>query len=378
MSSGVFGDKTQPQSVALDGKDFLAVGIDDGAGAAWSSPGDLSSFATVEDPGAVTTEGLVLKGVAARDGQAVASGWTTEGGAHQAAIITRADAGSGWEQAKTDVDKSVLTEVGATAGDGQGWVAVGASSPVAMQDVAGAKPLVLFSDDGRTWSSVAPPLPAGWIGGGMVAVTATGPGTAFPGYVAVGAGVRNDPTTGSTTRGGIVWHSSDHGRTWQIVSDENFIDDGRGVSSDAVAADKSTIFVGGWADKLGASPGANGVIDQPGEYWHITAADGGHWKRNADDLPAGRSSRVTAMTALPGGGVAVATQLRDSDGKGEPDTGAEANPEMQLTTTTDGETYTDLTQFEAREVTSMVSDGKVVVFVGTNAQGAGDSWYTEL
>ncbi len=103
-----------------------------------------------------------------------------------------------------------------------------------------------------------------------------------------------------------MWHSKDDGATWNIVSDENFDEEGRDFGALFAAADDDTIVVGGVGTVVGenAEDGRLGAID-----W--TIGSDGVVERAIDTLDPGRNSVTTALVARPDGGFLTTTQLFD-------------------------------------------------------------------
>jgi hypothetical protein len=83
---------------------------------------------------------------------------------------------------------------------------------------AGSVPVAFTSVDGNAWQPTADlPLPAGVTGAEAWDVTYAASGTAYPGVIVVGTGTADDKQL--TLRNvGIVWQSTDMGKTWLRVS----------------------------------------------------------------------------------------------------------------------------------------------------------------
>jgi hypothetical protein len=165
-------------------------------------------------------------------------------------------------------------------------------------------PVAFTSSDGKSWErSGELPLPDGVAAAEAFSVTYAPAGTAFPGVLVVGSGWAADPTI--TRRDvAIVWQSTDGGRTWKVVSDEAFDQEGRNLSSRFIAADARTIVVAGFGDVQGTKNNQVTAID-----WTVGAD--GTWGRVVDTLKADRSSITTALIARPGGGFLTTSEVHD-------------------------------------------------------------------
>jgi hypothetical protein len=201
----------------------------------------------------------------------------------------------------------------------------------------GTVPFAFTSPDGNDWQPTADlPLPDGVTGAAAVAVTYAPDGTAYPGVVVVGTGWTDEAQRRTV---GIVWHSSDEGGTWDIVSDDSFDEAGRNLGPMFVAADSDTIVVAGIANL----PGGSG---EDGQYAAMdwTIGSDGSVERAIDSLDPGRSSETTALIARPDGGFLTATQLYDVGSApthaGDAPTG---DPVARAWSSVDGYAWTDQT-----------------------------------
>ncbi len=234
----------------------------------------------------------------------------------------------------------------AAVGDGNGgtqFMAVGAhanSKSGQVGDPSATLPVAIFSSDGKTWKTTAPmPLPDKAAGGEAWSVVEAGSNAAFQGTIVVGIGWVADKALGARVIG-IVWQSTDGGRSWKIVSDSNFDEVGRDMQPRYVAADDSTIVVGGMADVPGQTPSAGTDLQTESVEW--TAGTDGQWRIFSDgkSLEAGRSSRDTAITDRAGGGFLVASMLYQTD-TGPYKSGSQQA--VQILASPDGATWNNVT-----------------------------------
>ncbi|MDR3687413.1 MAG: hypothetical protein P4L93_10700 [Coriobacteriia bacterium] len=235
--------------------------------------------------------------------------------------------------ASADGSNPVLMAVGA----------VGRSAQNDVGDVSGTDPLVIVSpDSGKTWSTSASlPLPTGVTAAEALAVTSASGGTAFPGMLVVGAGWTDVSATGAREVG-IVWQTHDEGKTWKIVSDENFAQTGRDFWPAFVAADNDTVIVAGWADSVGFVKTGSGPTRSEDFEW--VAGKDGKWNVVTDGnlLAPTRSGITTALISREAGGFLWAGETYDTSAGGAFYAGQEpqkGNPSVWLFSTTDGTTW---------------------------------------
>jgi hypothetical protein len=296
----------------------------------------------------------------------------------------------------TDLGKSVfggasaeLRAVGPTGNaldPGSVFMAVGATvrSPRGeLGSPGGTIPVAVVSPDGTTWKRAAElPLPDGVEGAEASALTYAPSGTAFPGTLVTGIGWADDPKI-SRREVGIVWHTTDAGKTWKIVSDDNFNEEGRDMTPRFAAADDVTIVVAGLADVPGQK-GGTGVSRQSESVEWIVGSDG-KWRIFSDGktLRPERSSMTTALTARKAGGFLTANQIYDTaTGSTGPGSQPKGDPAVKLYSSPDGRTWTHIEDaFDGLDQAAIVSGltefANRDIAVGMSLEGAGTAWVAD-
>ena len=304
--------------------------------------------------------------------------------------------GAPW--AVTEMDSRVppgtsveLTALGAT-GDptdfNSFFIAVGGAlkgAPPAQylsDDITGARPISTISVNGADWNpAVDLPLPAGVSSAEATAVTYCGPGTAAPGVVAAGVGQVSDPTLGTRTVA-IVWHSTDNGTTWKVISDASMSEAGRNMDAQFMAADKTHIVVVGEIDVAAASA-AGGATQRESFIWTLAADGSWSLKDNQTSLTTGMSSTMTALAARQDGGFLLASQFYETAaGPTLPGGDLTHKQTVALSSSPDGATWTDATTFvpdlDKSAIINGIADADGYdVLMGMDTSGAGASWTVE-
>jgi hypothetical protein len=208
---------------------------------------------------------------------------------------------------------------------------------------SGTDPFAIVSEDGRTWTQTASlPLPDGVNGAEAWAVTYAPSGTAHPGTIVVGTGWADaGPGNILGRKVGIVWHTADAGKTWDIISDDNFFFPGRDFSPSLVAADDSTIVVAGWADAQGQIGSKVDQKQAESIEWYIGADGVWHIISDGKSLRATRSSLTTALVARKAGGFIEASEIYDTaTGSYAPGAAQKGSPVVRLFSSPDAANWT--------------------------------------
>ena len=284
---------------------------------------------------------------------------------------------SGGEFVVTDVSQSLMggrsTQVtslartgGADASDAQ-FIMVGATSASQNGEVGNPTntlPFAFTSSDGRSWQRAGElPLPGGTTGADAMAVTFAPGGTAYPGVVAVGTAWTDEPKRRVI---GVVWHSADQGKTWKVVSGEDFDQPDRSFLVQFVAADATTIVAAG----AGVTAGENSVAGQYGAIDWTISSDG-TVDRQIDTLDSNRNSVTTALIARPNGGFLTATQMFDlGSSQTRPGTTPQGNPKAYAWSATTGSDWINQTSSlgmdNAIVIPGIGENGGRVAFYGLN------------
>jgi hypothetical protein len=177
---------------------------------------------------------------------------------------------------------------------------------------AATDPIAVVSPDGKTWTRTSPlPLPPGVVAAEAWAITYAPSGTAHPGTIVTGVGWADvGPDNILGRRLGIVWSTSDAGKSWKIVSDDNFSHTGRDFAPSLAAADDSNIVVAGWADAQGQI-GKAGTKQKESIEWYMGADGVWHIISDGKSLRSTRSSLTTALIARKAGGFISASEIYD-------------------------------------------------------------------
>ena len=150
--------------------------------------------------------------------------------------------------------------------DGLNGVVAGGPGAIAWGRVEGVGPSIWTSLDGRDWARASVEAPTGaqilWLGGGVLDVTAGGPG-----YVAVG-GYRHGDDPGATA---LIWTSTD-ARSWRIVPTGRAF--GGSLISQVVNW-RGELLAFGWGPYAGQTA--------PSLVWTYT--DGVAWTRHTPSIP---------------------------------------------------------------------------------------------
>ncbi|MQA88436.1 MAG: hypothetical protein GEV03_28420 [Streptosporangiales bacterium] len=201
-------------------------------------------------------------------------------------------------ESEADARESLTT----VANGERGWLAAGS----AYRSGVSTRPLVLVSEDGRTWQSVGsdeafrkeeetPLMPYG---------AAAGPA----GYVVVGMDTAEDYAYESA----VAWYSSDL-RTWRRSSGAGLTgseSEGRRMS-DVTAGPFGFVAVGGAEDPM-APEGTNG---RPAVW---TSPDGAEWSMRAPPLPKGVESAGLDLVASKGNTIVAMGAAEPTDATPDP------------------------------------------------------------
>ena len=267
------------------------------------------------------------------------------------------------------------------------FMAVGAiksgppTSRYLSEDITGATPVAMLSLNGVDWNPpLKLPLPGDVSEATATSVAFCGPDTPAPGVIAVGYGYLGDDALG-TRMVGLVWHSTDNGATWKVISDNTFAEAGRNISARFVASDGKSIMVVGQADAMTGKT-VEGNPEQSTALWYLETD--GSWTRGTDGSSNNGlvSSIATALFAVQGGGFAEATERYDT-GSGSTDPGADSvigNPDVVLRGTADGGKTWNLINGnvpgidQAALIDGIYVTGATLGFVGVDKSGRGMSW----
>jgi hypothetical protein len=175
-----------------------------------------------------------------------------------------------WTKARDVNNTAGSNRVLAVAAGPAGFISAGSHDNV---------PVVWISSDGRTWTAISTPLPAGAMAGVIQQVAVNGSHAVALGQQTTAQGVQP-----------LAERSDDGGRTWQPVP---FTAPGPGVSFTALTASGGGFTA---AAQFGSSGGTTAAA-----VW--TAADGTSWTRSPVSGQTGDGSH--AITALAASGTAV-------------------------------------------------------------------------
>ncbi len=286
--AGVFSGESRHElnSIAAGGPGLVAVGIDGIGGAVWTSP-DGETWSRASDPGLVLGGSQEIHGIVAADPGLVAVGSAFDIAGSNATIWTSPD-GTNWTRQlipKTD-PAEVHATMNAVIVGGPGLIAVGFISTGGDEDAA-----VWTSPDGVTWTRV--PHDEAVFGGPdgqtMEAVTVGGPG-----LVAVGQDYNGDGV------GAAVWTSPD-GLAWtKVPSNQDTFGGSQARGMWGVIADGSGLV-------------AVGAVSSGSAIW--TSPDGSVWtwvpqNQGAFDKDGGVIHGITATASRL---VAVGQDYSSSD-----------------------------------------------------------------
>jgi hypothetical protein len=208
---------------------------------------------------------------------------------------------------------------------------------------AGTDPFAAVSSDGKTWTLTSRlPLPAGVQGAEAWNITYAPSDTAYPGTIVVGFGWANvDSKNILGDKLGIVWSTTDAGKSWKIISDDNFAHAGRDFAPTLAAADDSRIVVAGWADAKGQIGSTATPKQKESIEWYMGSDAVWHIISDGPSLRPVRSSMTTALIARKAGGFMSASEIYDrATGPFFAGTKITSNPVVRLFSSPDAKTWT--------------------------------------
>lgn len=386
-----------PQSGAMFSNGFAAVGETVGSSSSDLMPTVLSPLGGTkwhaEKIGSVARYAM---GAAEAGHTRVVVGMTAPAGASTDQVLFAATSDSGGAFQVRDLGELFgrrsaaligIASTGESVGSTPILIAAGSVARVkggVIGNPVGTDAMVLISkDSGKTWVVGLLPVPGSVTGAEVTAITFSPHSNAFPGVLVAGKGWTSPKGKLHGAEVALLWGTRDGGATWRFISDPVFSAAGRDFEPTAVAADAATVIVAGTADvsakKSGAGPKQRESIEWVGGIdgaWHVIT--------DGSSLQSGRSSAVTALFALDGGGYVMASETYDTTAGGAYHVGQplKGNPAVQLSASPDSIVWGSGNASvpgigSAATVNGIAEFGSRVAFFGVDKQSHGQAWVVD-